>query len=142
MVSEQGRLDRSSLRALVPLALMPEMLALRLVAPLAAAALLSSCNLTLPGTDCPADIGWEVRPSERTIRVGQSFTAEAFVITCGGRDKKRTAVMWRSSDPGVAQVDSLSGRVTGVAPGSVQVEAHDLPGQTGYWNPVRITVLP
>lgn len=118
------------------------MIASRMLLAPAAALLLSGCNLPLVEGDCPADIGWEVRPSERTLRVGESFTAEAFVVTCGGRDRKRAAVVWRSSAASVAQVDSLSGRVTGVAPGSVRVEAHAPAGQTGNWNPVQATVLP
>lgn len=117
------------------------MLATRVFILSAAALLLSGCDLPLP-VDCPADIGWEVSPQQRTVQVGQSFTAEAFVLSCGGRDRERASVVWRSSDPMVAQVDSVSGRVSGVAPGSTQVEARDPGGAPSFWSPVQVTVLP
>lgn len=107
----------------------------------AAALLVGGCDLILPA-DCPTDIGWEVRPQQRTVRVGESFTAEAFVLRCGGRDRERARVVWRSADPMVAQVDSVSGRVSGVAPGNTQVEARDPGGAPASWSPVPVTVLP
>ena len=97
---------------------------MRLLSVLAVAALcagLSGCNTP---TVCPSDLRLHVSPAERTIAVGESFTATAEALGCGGTRRLSEAWVWRVADTAVVRVDSLSGRITGRAPGSAFVEAH------------------
>jgi hypothetical protein len=71
---------------------------------------------------CPADFAVQVEPGERTIAIGESFTATATAITCGGRDRAPYAAAWRSSNRQVAEVDA-SGRITGIADGTARITA-------------------
>jgi hypothetical protein len=70
----------------------------------------------------------EVRPgAEHTIRVGETFAAEYRVgDTCYGHpmpDLGRAPVRWATADSAVVRVDSVSGRVRGLARGEAIVWA-------------------
>ena len=115
----------------------------RLLLPLAATFLLGGCEVLSPLAVCTDELTVEIRPSSRTIRVGQGFTAQAIGISCGGRERKPLAVEWRSTDPAIARVDSGTGRVIAVAPGEARIGAHDhFGGQDMSWGSVRVRVYP
>lgn len=97
---------------------------------------LTSCNLFGPFA-CTDELGVEVRPRERTIRVGESFTAEAIGTSCGGRERFPYAVEWRSADTTIARVNAQSGQVTGVTVGATSIGAYE---QNQAWGGVRVTV--
>jgi len=70
----------------------------------------------------------EVRPGvQHTVRVGETFTAEYRVgDTCYGHpmpDLGRAPVRWATADSAVVRVDSVSGRVRGLARGEAIVWA-------------------
>jgi hypothetical protein len=70
----------------------------------------------------------ELRPGvEHMIRVGETFTAEYRVgDTCYGRpmpDLGRAPVRWVTADSAIVRVDSVSGRVRGLARGEAIVWA-------------------
>jgi hypothetical protein len=70
----------------------------------------------------------ELRPgAEHTMRVGEAFTAEYRVgDTCYGQpmpDLGRAPVHWATADSAIVHVDSVSGRVRGLAAGDAVVWA-------------------
>jgi uncharacterized protein YjdB len=92
---------------------------------IAALAVLSLGGCRLLPTACTLELRTEVSPAERTIRVGESFTAQAFTVTCGGRDRERADVTWNTTDAAVVDVEAATGRITGKAPGTATVAAQE-----------------
>ena len=72
-------------------------------------------------TVCPADLRMRVTPAERTIAVGESFTATAEALGCGGTRRLEETWTWGTEDTAVVTVESTSGRITGRAPGAAFV---------------------
>jgi hypothetical protein len=84
----------------------------------------------LSGCGC-ADVGIDrVAPAERTLAVGESVT---LVHETGGGcmvnnrltevTTRQVTSVWRTSDTAIVALDTLTGRVTGRAPGDAQVTA-------------------
>ena len=100
-------------------------------------ALVAACN---PPTGCDAAIRTTLDQGTRTVRVGDAFTPVAKVYLCGGAKLTPDTWQWTSLDTTVARTDALTGRTTGVAPGTTQI--------TGKSNPhaasvaVTLTVAP
>ncbi len=63
-----------------------------------------------------------ITPDSVTVGVGRSIELQALPLDAGGAFLPRQTVVWSSSIPGVAAVDS-AGVVTGVGPGVVEVTA-------------------
>jgi uncharacterized protein YjdB len=102
---------------------------------------LGSCGILLP-IACTDELGVEIRPRERTLRVGQEFTATATGTSCGGRERFSYSVRWSSTAPDVAQVDSISGRVRASSAGIARIQAHEPGSSPALWGEVLVTVTP
>jgi hypothetical protein len=114
---------------------------LMLVGALAACAFLASCGAWLP-TACTSELGVDIQPRERTIWVGEEFTATSTGVSCGGRQRFPYSVSWSSTDPDVAEVDEISGRVRGLSEGSAVIRATERGSSPAFWGEVRVTVIP
>jgi uncharacterized protein YjdB len=92
---------------------------------------------------CTDELGIEVEPAEKTIRVGETLQARAFGVTCGGREREPYTVAWRTGSPGIVRVDGETGVITGLAPGTATVTAHE-PEVSADWNvgSVSVRVVP
>jgi hypothetical protein len=98
----------------------------------------SACQLPLACTD---ELGLEFSPRNPTVAVGQSFKASLELSSCGGRERWRPAVVWRTDDTLLVIVESGTGRVTGRAVGDALVLAveRDVQGnEHAYPYPVRV----
>ena len=73
------------------------------------------------GTSCDL-LGVTVSPASITMVIGDSTVLRATLPTCGGLPVGST-VFWRSSNTGVASVDSLAGTVRAIAAGQATVIA-------------------
>jgi hypothetical protein len=82
---------------------------------------LSACQV-LP-LACTDELGLRFSPPNPTIAVGQSFNASLELSTCGGRERWRPAVVWRTDDTLLVVVESNTGRVTARAVGDALVFA-------------------
>jgi uncharacterized protein YjdB len=99
---------------------------------------LAGCGGILP-TACTDELGIEVEPEQRTIRVGETVQARAFGVTCGGRKRSPYTVAWRTANAGIVSVDPQSGVITGLAPGTATVTAHE-PEVSADWDVGRVAV--
>ena len=111
-------------------------------------AALAACSLARCGvlpTACTQELRVEVVPSEKTIRVGESFQAKAEGVSCGGRQRfaYEQPLAWRTADGSIVRVDSETGTITGLAPGTATVTAHE-PTVSANWSygSVQVTVRP
>jgi hypothetical protein len=77
-------------------------------------------------TFCTDELSIETQPQDTTIVVGQQFTVDVDVTTCGGSERVPVDLRWSADDPAVVQVDERTGRVVGLAAGDALVEATDL----------------
>lgn len=75
---------------------------------------------------CPADLRWDVEPSEATLKVGGTFAAEARAFGCGGSEEWPVDMRWTSSNADVLSVGRESGHVVAVAVGDALVVGTDL----------------
>lgn len=88
-----------------------------------------------------------VTPSERVIKVGQTFQFQAQPLDAGGNPLSGRVVTWSSADPTVATVDN-TGLVTGVAVGPTTITATSEGVQgtaalsVGAPTPVSIVIAP
>jgi uncharacterized protein YjdB len=103
------------------------------------AAGLTACSVP---TVCTLEFGVEVTPTVRSLAVGQEFTANATGVSCGGRSRSEYTVRWESTAPAVASVDSITGRVRALAPGTATIEAREPAPEGSVWGGVRVTVTP
>jgi hypothetical protein len=111
-------------------------------------AALAACSLARCGvlpTACTQELRVEVVPAEKTIRVGESFQATAEGVSCGGRQRFAydRPLAWRTADASIVQVDSETGTITGLAPGTATVTAHE-PTVSADWSygSVQVAVRP
>jgi hypothetical protein len=72
-------------------------------------------------TVCPADLRWQLAPRETTVTVNSRFNMRFTLLGCAGTRVLSDSVMWTSSDPSVATVDSRTGAVTAVRVGTVNL---------------------
>ncbi len=103
---------------------------------------LSGCGSFLP-TACTDELGIEIEPEQRTIRVGETLQARAFGVTCGGKKRSPYEVAWRTTNTGIVSVDGETGVITGLAPGTAAVTAHE-PTVSADWayGTVTVQVIP
>lgn len=76
-----------------------------------------------PTEGCSLDLSATVTPSQQSLPVGQSLTPTATAYGCSGTKALQDTWRWTTRDPGIVSVDSLTGRVTGRAPGAASVVA-------------------
>ncbi|HEV8453734.1 MAG TPA: protein kinase [Gemmatimonadales bacterium] len=90
-----------------------------------------------PTAEPPAAASVSIAP-HGSLRVGDTVTLAAAVLDARGAPLAGAAVAWRSSEPRLAAVDALTGRVRAYAPGTVTIIA------TSGSNAARsqVTVLP
>lgn len=70
---------------------------------------------------CTLELQVSVTPTAQTLQVGESFTPVAKIPSCGGRLQVSDTLRWSALDPAIVQVDSVTGRTTGRAPGQSAV---------------------
>lgn len=103
---------------------------------------LTGCSRTTFEPVCLGDFAVEVTPTERTIQVGQSFTAAATAVTCGGRRREPYTAAWRTTRRDVVEVEQ-NGRITGLRPGVAEVTVHDPTVSADWaWTRLTVTVVP
>lgn len=73
---------------------------------------------------CTDDLFSRVSPSATTLGVGQRAAASVELRGCGGSRVLADRITWTSEAPAIARVDSVTGVITGVAPGSTRVQPH------------------
>jgi hypothetical protein len=87
---------------------------------------LFGCGLLDPEI-CHAGIFYEVEPPAATIAVGESFTVVATIDSCP-EGKRPLVLAWRAEDPSIVEVDSETGRVTGLGAGQTAVHGAGMDG--------------
>lgn len=80
------------------------------------------CVACTPVTSCPDDLRFRMQPSDVTIVVGQSATASAEFLGCGGTKVLDDVLTWSVVDSLIANVNPATGVITGRAPGITRVE--------------------
>ncbi len=89
---------------------------------------------------CTLELTVFLAPRDTTITVGESFKPRLSLSGCGGRKQFSDQVTWRSENVAVAPVDSVTGRITGVAPGETEVRATG--ERYGDLGNIRVVVAP
>ena len=74
----------------------------------------SGCETIFGPSDCTTELTAAYGPKEVTIRVGDTFTARATGLTCGGEKEVDTDISWTTSDPTVVVIGQKSGLAVGV----------------------------
>ena len=110
----------------------------RLLAVSALALGLSGCGGIIP-TACTDELGIVIEPAQRTIRVGETVQARALGVTCGGKKSSPYEVAWRTASTGIVSVDGTTGVITGLAPGTAALTAHE-PTVSADWSYGSVTV--
>ena len=90
-----------------------------------------------PDVVCTNELGVVLSPAERTVAVGEGFTAAVALSTCGGLPLADTFNWW-ARDLAVVRVDPATGRITGVAQGATWVEVTG--DRYGLLGAARVTV--
>lgn len=72
---------------------------------------------------CTQDLRTQVEPRNRTVRVGESYTAAASAWGCSGTRLLSDEWRYFAVDTAIARVDSVTGRVTARAVGTTDVGA-------------------
>jgi uncharacterized protein YjdB len=93
---------------------------LRFLAGVVAGLVVTACS---DFQQCSSQINQKFLPADTTIGVGEQFTAQVLVTTCDGRQILNSSPTWHSTDPAIASVDSLTGRVTGDGQGQTTITA-------------------
>ncbi len=88
---------------------------------------------------CTLELGGDLVPSAPTIRVGESFVPTIQRWTCRRRVLIDESFTWRTPNPDIVDVDSLTGRTMGRAPGVAAVYPVGRRYQT--LGPIIVTVL-
>jgi uncharacterized protein YjdB len=83
----------------------------------------AACSERSP-TICTDELRVQFTPSDTSITAGQSFTAAVTVSSCGGALRLVDSFSWRSDEPAIATVDSVSGRVVGQSSGATRIHAN------------------
>lgn len=90
-----------------------------LLAALSVAGSAAGCGLVPTG--CDADLRTRVSPTEKTLAVGERFTATLQFLGCGGTRSLSDVITWSATDTAVVRVDAASGLVTGRRAGQTHV---------------------
>lgn len=85
--------------------------------------LIAACDPTSIFGGCTDDLLTRVDPRSRTLRVGESYVAAASAWGCRGTKRLSDEWQYFAGDTTIAQVDSLTGRVTARAVGTTHVGA-------------------
>lgn len=88
---------------------------------------------------CTLELGVDLNPSETTIRVGDAFVPTIQLWSCGRHVLIDETFTWRTAHPQVVNVDSLTGRTTGRAPGFAAV--YPVGRTYRSLSPILVTVL-
>jgi hypothetical protein len=107
-----------------------------LVTALSVAGSAAGCGL-IP-TGCDADLQMRVSPTERTLAVGESFTARLQFLGCGGTRPVSDVITWSATDTAVVRVDSTSGLVIGRRAGQTRVVGSGRKYGTGASIPITV----
>ena len=105
---------------------------LRLAAGFFLATLATACG-------CKADLGWNVDPLERSLAIGESFTPNITVLSCGGTTETHDDFTWSPADTTIVHVDAATGRTTGIRVGTTVVTP--VGKKWGEAPSVRVTVF-
>ena len=103
----------------------------------------TGCNQPVSGcTDSGLVV---ISPTDTDMIVGTSFVPSARRFACGGPAPLGQSVTWRSLSPTVAEVDAVTGRITGKTVGTAEIIAAGDRGDLGrlalfVYNPVNPTV--
>ena len=84
---------------------------------------LSAC-IDRPPTVCTDELRVHFAPSDASITARESFTASVSLSSCGGALSLVDTFRWRSDDPAIATVDSVTGRVVGQSLGTTRIHAN------------------
>ncbi len=91
---------------------------------LAAVSLLGGCDADTP-TFCPGDLRWEVSPTSASLSVGDTVTATAEALGCGGTQRLEEDMRWTSRDSTIARVDSITGTIRAQSVGQTEIIGED-----------------
>lgn len=71
---------------------------------------------------CTTELRLTYSTRDTTIAVGEAFRPSLELFTCGGHVRIPEALTWRARDPRVIEVDSITGRTVGRAPGETWLD--------------------
>ena len=71
-----------------------------------------------PLTVCTSELRIAYSPFDTAITIGGQFTQRVSLSSCGGREHLTDVISWSSADSTIARINSVTGLVTGVEPGS------------------------
>ena len=86
-----------------------------------AVVVLIACAADEPVAVCTGWLNVSVLPISRSVAVGETFTPSASIAGCAADLAGPFEVRWRSLQPAIASVDSVSGLVRGLARGAAAV---------------------
>lgn len=75
---------------------------------------------------CELSITFRTQASRTSLRVGDTTSIRASATTCDGQKEVVTSWRYSPANPTIAHVDSLSGLITALAPGSTLILARRL----------------
>lgn len=87
---------------------------------------------------CTLELGWTVRPTEATLRVGETVVVSASAWTCGGKKELEVDMRWTTADTTIIIVGQRSGLVVAIGTGNAVLNGEDL-GPYGI-GPVEVPI--
>lgn len=99
-----------------------------------------ACHAVAGEDDCTTELTPQVTPQSQALAVGQSFTPQAALLTCGGQRRVDAVFTWTAAHTTVLQVDPGSGRATGRRPGATQLQGRTSVTGAGPVVSVAVTV--
>ena len=111
-----------------------------------AVSLVIACGVqqTVAPPDSPPNFGVSgisVSPQSATLHVGDTLRLRGIATYGTAQTPRDTTIMWVSSRPAVARIDSLSGLVTASAPGTATMTA-TLRVDNNFKAGAQVTVIP
>lgn len=85
----------------------------------------SACANDVAGV-CSLEIEFRTEVARASLRVSDTTTVRASALTCEGRQVVRTEWRYTAADGAIVRVDSITGFVTALAPGSTRIFARRL----------------
>ena len=83
---------------------------------------MASCGL-LEGDACTSELLISVDPTSANIETGEAFTPRVDLSTCSGREAVSDQITWSVASEEVLEVDRITGRAVGRAPGTTELYA-------------------